>query len=158
MLLRKFLIGATGVAVMLGLSAGSALAANSTTHSSMDVTGAVFTCGTTNLTITGGVLDSVFHFSVDGQGVFHVTGTDVPHNVTLVDGAGNTYTLSGAAWFGGKGTDPNGQPIVATDTEHFVIRNSTGGVFGTVSVVDHIGSNGQMFSHDFGSCQPPQGG
>jgi hypothetical protein len=158
MLLRKLLIGATGVAVTLGFSAGSALAASSTTHSSMDVTGQVFTCGTTDLTITGGVLDSVLHFNQDAQGVFHFTGTDVPHNVTLVDSAGNTYTISGADWFGGKGTDPNGQPAVATDTTHFVIHNSSGGVFGTVSVVDHIGSDGQMFSHNFGTCQTPQGG
>src|SRR4051794_1311090 len=117
--------------VALGMGTATAAGTSTTTHDSFPVTGAGFTCAapTGDITARSGTLDSVFHISTDAQGILHITGTDTPHNVTLQDAAGNWYTLSGAAWFGGKATSLDADPLVATDTEHFVLRNvSTGGI------------------------------
>jgi hypothetical protein len=74
--------------------------------------------------------------------------------VTLTDGT-NTYTLSGASWFGATSTDPEGVPAVATETDHFVIRNASGGVYAKVQVVMHQSPNGDFFVFDGGSCEAP---
>lgn len=75
--------------------------------------------------------------------------------MTLQDAAGNTYTVSGASWFGGKST-AGGDIVVFTDTEHFVIHSSGGGIFGKVQIVEHISPNGKVIDFNFGTCLPPE--
>jgi hypothetical protein len=154
----KLALGVASAMCAAAVTAAPAQAAalTDTEHSTFDATGATFNCLSGPLTVTSGVVDQVMHFTLDNTGVGHYTGTLVPHGVTLTDAQGNTYTLSGASWFGGSGTDPN-SPIVATDTEHFLIRNATGGVYAKVQIVDHISPNGKSFTLDMGSCQPPAG-
>lgn len=99
----------------------------------------------------------MFHFSTDQQGISHITGTTVPHNVTLTDTAGNLYTLSGPSWFGGTGTGPN-DTVVFGDTEHFVLHSADGGVYGKVQIVAQMSvQSGTMrsFTFDKGNCEPP---
>jgi hypothetical protein len=149
---------AASTACALGALAGPANAAaqTQTEHSSFDPTGAVFSCQGGDLTVQpGGVVDEVDHFTVDAHGDFHFTGTLTPHNVTLTDADNNLYTLSGADWFGGTGT-PDGNPVVETDTSHFVIHNADGSVYAKVQVVDHLSPNGHSFTFDRGACEAPQ--
>lgn len=119
--------------------------------------GDVFACQSGDLTVQTGSITTVFHENADNSGTYHFTGTIVPNGVTLSDASGNMYTLSGASWFGGTTTDPNGnsQPIVSTETDHFVIRTASGGVFAKVQVVGHISPNGNMFFFDRGTCEEP---
>jgi len=46
-------------------------------------------------------------------------------------------------------------PTVSTETDHFVIRNTTGGVYAKVQVVMHFSPNGNYFAFDRGSCEAP---
>ena len=123
-------------------------------HDSLSVVGDVFACSPTDLTVTSGTIDEHFAGVQDANGVFHFTGTIVPHDVTLTDGT-NTYTLSGASWFGFTGADPEGMPTVSTETDHFVIRGATGGVYAKVQVVMHLSPNGRSFDFDRGQCEEP---
>ena len=123
-------------------------------HDSLSVVGDVFACSPTDLTVTSGTIDEHFAGVQDANGVFHFTGTIVPHDVTLTDGT-NTYTLSGASWFGFTGADPDGMPTVSTETDHFVIHNATGGVYAKVQVVMHLSPNGTSFTFDRGQCEEP---
>lgn len=156
---RRAVALAIGSLASLTLLAGPAAAGTNsfTSHEQVDPTGAVFTCPGGNLTVTGGTLDQVFHFNADHNGHYHVTGTAVPHDATLVDGAGNVYTISGASWFGGTFADTEGeQPIVVTSTDHFVIHDPSGGVFATVRLTEHLSPNGHVVELDGGDCQAPQ--
>jgi hypothetical protein len=147
---------AVGAALaLLASPAGAATPTQETTHASFDPTGAVFTCLKGDITVTGGTVDQVMHFGQDHRGVFHYTGTITVHNVTATDAAGNQYRISGASWFGGKALSET-QPLVATETDHFVIRNVTGGVYAKVQVVDHFSLNGKTFRLDIGGCEEPQ--
>jgi hypothetical protein len=152
-------MSAASAACVMGALAGPASAAAQTfkDHASFNPTGDVFTCQGGDLTITGGTVSQSVEGVLDGQGVSHITGTIVPHNVTMTDGA-NTYTLSGAQWFGGKAVDPDGNLlIVSTDTEHFVIRDASGGLYAKVQIVEHLSPNGTSFTFDRGACEAPQG-
>lgn len=127
-----------------------------TTHDSFDPTGAVFTCDTGDLTVQpGGTVDQVMHFGQDNTGVFHYTGTITVHDITVTDSAGNLYSITGSTWFGGKAVSET-ENLVATDTDHFVIRSASGGVYDKVQIVDHFTLNGRSFSFDFAGCQTPQ--
>ncbi|EWT07990.1 hypothetical protein N864_11635 [Intrasporangium chromatireducens Q5-1] len=152
-------VAAVGALGLTAVAAGSARAAAQTDsfRITQDVTGDVFTCAAPlgNLTVTQGSITMSQNMTIDGQGIFHVTGTIVPHNVTLVDASGGTYTVSGASWFGGKAVDEN-NPLVFTETDHFVLHSSTGGVAGKVQMVSHS-SPGSTFTFDLGSCEQPQG-
>lgn len=125
-------------------------------HESFDVSGAVFPCQGGDLTVTAGSISQTVEGVQDGQGTFHITGTLVPHGVTLTDGT-NTYSVSGADWFGGKSLDPDGNLIiVSTDTSHFVIRNASGGVYAMVQITEHMSAN-NTFVFDRGQCETPNG-
>jgi hypothetical protein len=139
------------------LAAAPAVASNAgtTVHMSIDLVdaSATLSCGATVLTATGGTAAFVFHESTDAQGIFHVTGTGTFNRATLQDAAGNTYSVSGANWFGGSAYDPDAnEPIAFTSTDKFVIRTATGGVYGMVNVIEHISPNGRYFEFDFGNC------
>jgi hypothetical protein len=145
---------ATGVAL---LAAAPAVASNAgtTVHMSIQLvdSGATVSCGTTVLTATGGTASFVFHESTDAQGIFHVTGTGTFNRATFQDTAGNSYSVSGANWFGGSAYDPDAtEPIAFTSTDKFVIRTATGGVYGMVNVIEHISPTGKYFAFDFGTC------
>jgi len=151
---------ATAAAAALIGIAGPAHASATTfkQHDSFNPTGQVFDCSPTDLTVTGGTVTEMFEGAQDANGVFHFTGTIVPHDVTLTDGT-STYTLSGASWFGATATqtdDPEGMPTVSTETDHFVIRNASGGVYAKVQLVMHLSPNGDSFVFDRGQCEEPQ--
>jgi hypothetical protein len=152
-------LGAVAAACAIGALAGPANASATAFkdhETGIPVAGDVAHCTTVDLTITSGTIDSYVNGVVDAQGVVHVTGTIVPHDVTLTDGT-NTYYISGAAWFGLTGTDPdNGVITLATDTEHFVIRNADGGIYAKVQFVEHLSPNGNYFQFDTGACETPQ--
>jgi len=139
-------VGAASLAVVLALlSAGAAVAV--TTHESFDVTGTIFPCPTHTYTVTSGVINVVFHESVDAQGINHFTETATPSNVRLVDEAGNVYSLRGATWFGGRAD----QILTATHMFNIV---GCGGVSDTIKLVERF-NNGELISRDFGSCVLP---
>lgn len=141
----------------IGLAAGgaSASAMSETFHVTQDVTGQVFTCTGGDLTVESGMISIIQHDNIDNRGIFHITATVTPKNVVLSDAAGNTYSISGAQWFGGKALSEE-ESLLFTDTEHFVIHNATGGVYAKVQAVSHFSVNGASFTFDKGSCQTPQ--
>jgi hypothetical protein len=147
-------LGSLG-ALTLGMGPAQAAASTETDHSSFPAAGAVFACQSGALTAVSGVVDQSIHTTIDGQGIFHITGTIVPHGVTLTDAVGNIYTLSGASWFGGKGSADESSILVSTDTNHFVIHDATGGVYAKVQFVEHLSPNGKSFSFDRGACEEP---
>jgi hypothetical protein len=151
-------VSAIALALIPATASSARTAGNTTEHTSFPAAGAVFTCAAPlgDLTATSGFVAQSIHTNVDGAGVFHITGTVVPHDVTLTDASGATYTLSGASWFGGKGSG-TGVPTVSTDTEHFVIHSATGGLVARVALVEHLSPNGMTFSKNFGTCLPPAG-
>ncbi|GGB19086.1 hypothetical protein GCM10011492_06210 [Flexivirga endophytica] len=130
-----------------------------TGRETMSVVGDVFACQSGDLTVQSGTITTVFHSNADNSGTYHFTATIVPSGVTLTDTSGNIYTVSGASWFGGTTTDPDPEgdtmPIVSTETDHFVIRTASGGVYAKVQVVGHISPNGNMFVFDRGTCEEP---
>ncbi|SRR6266536_5420673 len=152
-------LGAISAVCAIGALAGPANASATAfkdRETGIPVAGDAFHCTPVDLTITAGTIDSYVNGVVDAQGVTHVTGTIVPHNVTLTDGT-NTYYISGAGWFGLTGTDPdNGVITLATDTEHFVIRNADGRIYAKVQFVEHLSPNGSYFQFDTGACETPQ--
>ncbi len=163
MKMKMKVIGAVAAATaaataVIGVGPAAAAAEHFKVHDSVDVAGAVFSCAGGDITVTGGTITEVVVGTTDAQGVFHITGTVVPHDVTAADAAGNTYTISGASWFGSTATgDPEagGQIIVLTDTEHFVLHGADGGVYAKVQSVEHLSPNGNIISFDFGACEPP---
>jgi hypothetical protein len=149
------LAAATACAAIAIAAPAEASAQTFKDHETFSPVGDVFTCTGGNLTVTGGTISQAIEGVMDGQGVFHITGTIVPHGVTLTDGT-NSYTITGADWFGGKSLDPDGNlTIVSTDTEHFVIRSASGGLYAKVQLVEHMSPNGNSFSFDRGSCETP---
>ena len=146
-------LAAVMTAMALTVSAGAA--GNGAQVTTFDPTGAVFTCPTTNYTVTGGIVRSVSRDSFAANGSEHVTGTIAPVGVTLVDDSGNTYQLAGASWFGGNFNYVNGR-YEFSDTEFFNIVAPGGGVVDRVAGVEHMGSGGSNFSFNFGGCEPPQ--
>ena len=120
---------------------------------SFDPTGLVFSCQPTDLTVTGGIVTETLEGVQDAQGTTHLTYTIVPHDATLTDGT-NTYTLSGSAPLAAT-IGPDGEFVVVTDPTHFVIRNSSGGMYAMVQVIEHLSPNGYGLAFDRGSCQTP---
>jgi len=155
----RIAVAGAGVTAAIGcwVAPAGASATSSTQRTPIDPTGDVFACRGGDLTVTGGTVNELFHVSQDAQGVFHITGTSTPHNVTLTDASGNTYALSGAGGFGAKGTSET-DIMVATNTEHLVIHTASGGVYAKLQAIQHfnITPTGQvnMKSFNFGSCQP----
>jgi hypothetical protein len=118
-----------------------------TTHESFDVAGTVFPCPTHTYTVTSGAITHVMHESVDATGTTHFTVTDTPDHVSLVDEDGNLYSLRGAIWFGGR----NDEILTATHMLNIVGRD---GISDSIRLVERF-RNGQLISHDFGSCEGP---
>jgi hypothetical protein len=121
-------------------------ASAATAHESFDVTGTVFPCPTHTYTVTSGAIKIVMHESVDASGTGHFTETETPDHVSLVDEAGNAYSLTGAIWFGGHSID---ELLTATHMLNIVGR---GGISDSIRLVERF-RNGQLISHEFGSCE-----
>jgi hypothetical protein len=139
--------------VAVGLSAVTpAVAGSPAIHVTEDVTGDVVTCDGTELTAAGSFRITL-HEGSAASGNENFTGTGVP-DVTFTDASGNTYQLAGALWFGGA-FNAQQQTFVFTDTEHFVILNAGGGLFGRISITSHLSANGKEFSLNMGNCIPP---
>lgn len=81
------------------------------------------------------------------------TVTDVPRHVILTDAQGTKYTLRGATWFGGVTIDQTGAQVI-TATHNLEIVASGGGVAASVRLIERY-RDGELISHDFGSCQLP---
>ncbi|GAA3720270.1 hypothetical protein GCM10022399_40770 [Terrabacter ginsenosidimutans] len=150
-------LGTIGLATAAAGPAGAVPASGGTEHSSFPAAGAVFECSspTGDITALSGTVSMVDHWTVDGQGVFHETGTVNTHGVTLMGANGDLYTVSGASWFGGK-MDATGTPMVFTDTEHWVLHDTTTGGNVKVQIVSHW-SPGASFTWDKGTCSAPEG-
>ena len=134
--------------LVLGVALSMPQAASAATiRESFDVTGAVFPCPTHTYTITSGAITSVMHENVDATGTTHFTVTETPDRVSLVDENGNTYSLRGAIWFGGR----NDEILTAT---HMLNIVGGGGVADSIRLVEQF-RNGQLISRDFGSCELP---
>jgi hypothetical protein len=80
------------------------------------------------------------------------TITDTPHRVVLVDETGATYTLRGATWFGGVTHDMTGAELL-TATHNLEVIARGGGVADSVRLIERF-RNGELISHEFGSCVP----
>jgi len=130
------------LALVLPVAAGAA-----TTHETFDVTGTVFPCPKHTYTVTSGAIQHVMHDSVDASGTTHFTVTDTPDHVSVVDENGNVYSLTGAIWFGGR----DDEIVTATHMLKIVGR---GGVSDSIRLVERF-RNGQLISHEFGSCELP---
>jgi hypothetical protein len=141
--MRK-LVGLLVFALVVLLPVGADAA---TTRESFDVTGTVFACPTHTYTVTSGAIKEVVHESVDATGTSHLTVTDTPGHVSLVDEDGNLYSLTGAIWFGGR----DDEILTATHMLNIVGR---GGVSDSIRLVEQF-RNGQLISREFGSCELP---
>jgi hypothetical protein len=153
----RTILAALGVTAFAGLATAApsfAAASSETSHFTLPAAGSTFACQGGDLVVTDGTIDITISTTVDGRGVFHITGTVVPHDVVLSDGSGNSLWLSGAQWFGGKAATPDAEPIVSTETDHFVVHQSGGGVYAKVSAVVHV-SPGSEFALDKGQCEQP---
>lgn len=152
---------ATGAAVaavfIAALPASGAGNAGTTSGTTIDVTGAIFTCPGTNYTVLGGTLFFLIHDSIAADGSEHVKFTRVPMGVTLSDGTTSTiYRLTGANSSAGSiGLGNDGFEF--TDIAFFNIVAPDGGIVARVAAVQHVGPSGSGFSFTFGECQAPQG-
>jgi hypothetical protein len=147
------------LAAFLGGAQAASAAPGQVVH--QDVTGAVFTCNDgSTYTALSGEATFLLHQSTDKAGGFHITGTVAPTRVTLdFSGDNAVYRLAGAAWFGGNATAGGG--FQSTDTEHFNILGSSGGVVDTVQVTSHVtvlpdGTVITEFTFDNGTCHAPE--
>lgn len=153
------LLVTTGAALALtfivALPASGAGNAGTTSVTTIDVTGAVFTCPGANYTVLGGTLFFVIHDSIAADGSEHVKFTRVPMGVTLSDGTSSTiYRLTGANSSGGNiGVGDGGFEF--TDITFFNIVAPDGGIVARVAGVEHVGPSGSGFTFTFGECEAP---
>jgi hypothetical protein len=149
--------GAALAAVLIvALPASAAGNAGTTYVTTIEVTGAVFTCPGANYTVLGGTLRFVIHDSIGADGSEHVRITRVPIGVTLSDGTTSTiYRLAGANSSGGNLNVGNDQ-FEFSDTTFFNILAPNGGVVARVAGVEHVSPSGSGFSFTFGQCEAPQ--
>jgi hypothetical protein len=149
--------GAALAAVLsIALPASAAGNAGTTSVTTIDVTGAVFTCPGANYTVLGGTLRFLIHDSIGTDGSEHIRFTRVPLGVTLSDGSTSTiYRLAGANSSGGNLDVGNGQ-FEFTDITFFNILAPNGGVVARVAGVSHVSPTGSGFSFTFGQCEAPQ--
>jgi hypothetical protein len=142
------------LAILGGLASVASPAAGATDlHQVIDVVGAVFPCAGGDLTVTSGYLIHDVRYTVDAQGVYHVSLTSIPRNLTLTDGAA-TYTITGAdhqqASFP---ADPNA-PFDFHAGDNLEVHTATGALYAQVRLLIHIQAD-HTFGWDVGSCSIP---
>jgi hypothetical protein len=153
--LRIGITTAALVACAMPVQASASPASGTTEHSFFDPVGAVFTCNSREITVTAGTVDQVMHFGQDSSGGSHFTGTLTAHDIAAQDANGAQYTITGASHVAGKLAADTLQLV--TDSSHFVIHETAGGVYGKVQLVDHYNVTGRSFTLDFGGCEAPNG-
>src|SRR5262252_7075116 len=106
------------IALVMSISTAAALAATSVT--TIDPTGASFTCATTNYTVTGGTLQVIVGETRSENGGDHLSLKRIPHDVILSDGSTDTvYRLVGAGSANGQASTTG--EFAFTDVTHFHI-------------------------------------
>jgi hypothetical protein len=154
--LRRFLL-LSSVGLLLALTA-PALANQPAEHFTQDVTGDTFQCDTAVYTTTSGTVSIVVHEGASASGNENFTVTFTPHDVVVVDEAGNQYSVVGAVWFGGTfNANTGGQQF--TDTDKLQIVSQGGGTVDSVNVTFHITAqpnNIVVKDFDFGTCVLPE--
>lgn len=124
-------------------------------HISWDPTGAVFRCDGSDLTVQpGGVVTESFHLWTDSLGMLRFQDAITLRDVTATDSTGRPFPITGTMTIADKLVSWE-QPLVATDTTHFVVRSVTGGVYGKVQVVAHFTANGGQHYLDLSDCEAP---
>jgi hypothetical protein len=127
-------------------------------HSTEDVTGDTFQCGTTVYTITSGTISIWVHEGASASGNMNFTVTIVPQDVVAVDEAGNQYSIVGTVWFGGTvNANTGGEQF--TDTHKLQIVSAGGGTVDSVNVTFHVTAqpnNIVVKDFDFGTCAEPE--
>ena len=141
------------IAAALAMSATPSYAGNSAQHATFDPTGAVFSCATGDLAVTGGLIDETSHFVSSGDGTLHITYTITPHEVTAEDAHGTPYSITGASHT--AALIAGDELRLVTDSSHFVIRGPDG-VYGYVSLVDHYNVTSRSFTMTLGDCTAPE--
>ena len=120
-----------------------------------NVAGDVFACKPTNLTVTAGTITIAVHGVQDGAKLYHMAGTVVPSGVRLTDGT-HHFVLSGAEAFSGLSTDAAGNVVIRSqDSQHFVIRKTSGAVYARVALVEHFSAKHHSFTLNRGACMTP---
>ena len=98
----------------------------------------------------------VDHWNVDGQGVFHETGTVNTQRRHAASVRTVTSTRSRGPRGSAERSTATGTPLVFTDTEHWVLHDATTGGNVKVQIVSHW-SPGSSFTWDKGTCSAPEG-
>jgi hypothetical protein len=143
--------GALLAIAMLAAAPGPALAEGAF-HVEFSIAGGVFPCPDATYTIQSGTVREVFQEVQSPSGNRMFTDTETLQHVVLVDQQGATYTMRGAIWFGGVTIDNTGAELI-TATHNLEIIARGGGVADSVRLVERI-RNGELISHEFGTCLP----
>jgi hypothetical protein len=149
---------AAGAAAFIGAMAISVAGiapalADAATHGEFSIVGDVLPCPDATYTVVSGSIIEVFKEGVSASGNQMFTVTDVPRHVVLVDEDGATYTMHGATWFGGATNDNTGAELI-TATHNLEIVARGGGVVDSIRLIERF-RDGELISHEFGSCDLP---
>jgi hypothetical protein len=149
--IRVLACGALLAIAALAAAPGAALAAGAT-HEEFSIAGEVSVCPKATYTVQSGTIRSVLQEIQSQSGNQMFTVTETPHHVVIVDEQGATYTMRGAIWFGGVTIDNTGAELI-TATHNLEIIARGGGVADSVRLVERF-RNGELISHEFGTCLP----
>jgi hypothetical protein len=145
------------IALFVALAAGTLIqpspaAAAGASHTEFSIAGEVAVCPVATFTVLSGSIRETAQEVTSPSGNTMFTITDVPVHVVLTDENGNRYALHGATWFGGVTIDNTGAEII-TATHNLEIVTRGGGVAASVRLIERF-RNGELISHEFGTCEP----
>jgi hypothetical protein len=140
---------AAATGLMLALSASPALASGAASHSSNDVTGIDFVCGSTTYAISSGTVFSLFVGADSASGNVSDTMT-IRYDMVAVDPSGNVYSIVGAGRSGFTYNVGTGAVQITTTATIQIVGK--GGSAGSIDIVFHLSPNGDVISFDFGTC------
>jgi hypothetical protein len=143
--------GALLAIAALVVAPGAALAAGAT-HEEFSIAGEVSACPNATYTVQSGTIKSVLQEVQSQSGNRLFTVTETPQHVVIVDEQGATYTMRGAIWFGGVTIDNTGAELI-TATHNLEVIARGGGVADSIRLVERF-RNGELISHEFGTCLP----
>ena len=133
-------------------AAPAAALADGATHEEFSIAGDVSVCPDATYTVQSGTIKSVLQEVQSQSGNRMFTVTETPQHVVIVDEQGATYTMRGAIWFGGVTIDNTGAQLI-TATHNLEVIARGGGVADSVRLVERF-RNGELISHEFGTCLP----